>query len=87
VSTQEDTVTEANPTTGRTAPMKRLVQLVVEYANHQTRFYPANPGWRIDAANRCIVIGRDLPRTYVPLDGVVAWHVELVEPTPVEGQP
>ncbi|WP_346536964.1 hypothetical protein [Micromonospora sp. DPT] len=55
------------------------VQLVVEYADHQTRYYPANPGWRIDAASRCIVIGR-MPRTYIPLDGVTAFHVENVDP-------
>lgn len=56
------------------------VQLVVEYADHQTRYYPANRGWRVDSAWRCIVIGTDLPRTYVPLDQVVAFHVEHVAP-------
>ncbi|MBM0235902.1 hypothetical protein JNW88_00170 [Micromonospora sp. ATA32] len=54
------------------------VQLVVEHFDHQTRYYPANRGWRIDAASRCIVIGRDLPRTYIPLDNVAAFHIERV---------
>lgn len=62
-----------------TAEETRDVQLAVEYADMQTRYYPANRGWRIDAASRCIVIGRDLPRTYVPLDRVTAWSVEHVD--------
>lgn len=61
------------------------VQLAVEHADHQTRYYPVERGWRVDAASRCIVIGRDLPRTYVPLDDVFAFTVERVpsreEPT------
>ena len=57
------------------------VQLAVEYADHQTRYYPANAGWRVDAAFRCIVIGKDLPRTYIPLDNVVAFRIERVPPT------
>ncbi|MEU8186034.1 hypothetical protein [Micromonospora carbonacea] len=57
------------------------VQLRVEYADHQRRYFPAERGWRIDAASRCIVIGRDLPRTYVPLDGVTDFTVEHVLPT------
>jgi hypothetical protein len=54
------------------------VQLAVEYADHQTRYHPADRGWRIDAASRCIVIGRDLPRTYIPLDRVTHWTVERI---------
>ncbi|MEU7771243.1 hypothetical protein AB0C44_07945 [Micromonospora taraxaci] len=57
------------------------VQLAVEHFDHQTRYYPANGGWRIDAASRCIVIGKGLPRTHIPLDNVVAWRVESVPPT------
>lgn len=55
------------------------VQLRVEYADHQRRYFPAERGWRIDAASRCIVIGRDLPRTYVPLDGVTDFTIERSE--------
>lgn len=52
------------------------VQLVVEYDDHQRRYYPAERGWRVDTAQRCIVIGRDLPRTYIPLDNVLSFDVE-----------
>lgn len=54
------------------------VQLAVEHFDHSTRYYPANAGWRIDAASRCIVIGKDLPRTHIPLDNVASWRVERV---------
>lgn len=67
--------------------MTHRVQLAVEYADHQTRYYPANRGWRVDAASRCIVIGRDLPRTYVPLDRITNWTVERVGPTDTEATP
>ncbi|MEU3452143.1 hypothetical protein ABZ671_00670 [Micromonospora sp. NPDC006766] len=56
--------------------MSHRVQLAVEYADHQRRYYPANRGWRVDAAFRCLVIGRDLPRTYIPLDNVLSFDVE-----------
>lgn len=58
--------------------MTHRVQLVVEQFDHQTRYYPANCGWHIDAASRCIVVGTDLPRTYIPLDNVTAFTVERV---------
>lgn len=54
------------------------VQLVVEYSNHQFRYYPANEGWRVDAPSRCIVIGK-FPRKYIPLDGVLNFSIEKVE--------
>lgn len=54
------------------------IQIVVSYADHQTGFYqvPEDQGWRIDAALRCIVIGRGVPRTHIPLDSVQCFHVE-----------
>lgn len=67
--------------------MTHRVQLAVEYGDHQTRYYPANRGWRIDAASRCIVIGRDLPRTYVPLDRVTGWTVERIDQADTEATP
>jgi hypothetical protein len=60
------------------APTVSRVQLRVEYADHQRRYFPVERGWRIDSASRCIVIGTDLPRTYVPLDGVTDFTVEPV---------
>lgn len=54
------------------------IRLVVSYADHQTGFFdvPEGEGWRIDAASRCLVIGRRVPRTYVPLDGVQCFAIE-----------
>lgn len=57
------------------------VQLRVEFTDHQRRWYPVDAGWRIDAASRCIVIGRDLPRTYIPLDRVTDFTVERIPTT------
>jgi hypothetical protein len=57
------------------------VQLVVTYADDVTRYYPVpRPGgWRIDVTHRQIVIGRGVPRTMIPLDGVRAYGIERVE--------
>lgn len=57
-----------------------MIQLVVTYFNHQTMYYPVSPtqGWRIDAASRCIIIGK-FPRQYVPLDKVANFWVEEVQ--------
>ena len=54
------------------------VQLVVTYNDHTIMYYSVNmrQGWRVDAAKRCIVIGRRLPRTYIPLDSIRSWDVE-----------
>lgn len=54
------------------------VHIVVSYADHQTGYYPVpdDQGWRVDAASRCIIIGRRVPRTYVPLDDVQAFTIE-----------
>jgi hypothetical protein len=54
------------------------IKIVVSYADHQTGFFPvpSGEGWRVDPALRCIVIGRGVPRTLVPLDGVQCFHVE-----------
>jgi hypothetical protein len=54
------------------------VQIVVEYADHQFRYFPVKDCWRVDPAFRCIVIGRGLPRTYVPLDSVRNFTVETL---------
>jgi hypothetical protein len=54
------------------------IQLRVEYADHQRRYFPVERGWRIDAASHCIVIGTSMPRTYVPLCNVTDFTVESV---------
>jgi len=65
------------------------VQLAVAYFDAQTRYFPvsAHHGWRIDAMSRCLVIGRGLPRTYVPLDRVESFTVERNLPTSTEARP
>lgn len=62
----------------------RVVTLVVEYTDHQRRYFPVpeGQGWRIDAAYRCIVIGHGVPRTMVPLDRVTDFTIESHECTP-----
>lgn len=55
------------------------VQLVVTYADHSIMYYPVSAeagGWKIEAASRCVVIGRGMGRTYVPLDNVLSFSVE-----------
>ena len=52
------------------------VHLVVTYTDHTVMYYPTERGWRINNPQRCIVIGRGLPRTYIPLDQVRAFVVE-----------
>jgi hypothetical protein len=49
-----------------------MIYLEVSYSDHQVGHFPVpeGQGWRIDAASRCIVIGRGVPRKMVPLDGV-----------------
>lgn len=66
------------------------VQLTVSYLNGQTRHHAATPGWSIDASTRCLVIGRGLPRTYIPLDQVDSFTVETIRPAeraPAADQP
>lgn len=55
-----------------------MVQLVVEYFDHQFRYYSVKSGWRIDSASRCLVIGR-FPRKYIPLDRVLNFEIEPIE--------
>jgi hypothetical protein len=60
-----------------------LVQLVVSYFDGQTRYFPvsADRSWHIDTMNRCLVIGRKMPHTYIPFDRVECWHVEQYDST------
>jgi hypothetical protein len=59
-----------------------VIQLAVTYANGQTMYHPVpeGQGWKIDTMQRVVVIGKGVPRTIVPLDGVL--HFELL-PLPV----
>lgn len=60
----------------------RTLQLVVWHKDTlMPRYYSvsADTGWRIDCDTRQIVIGRDLPRTYIPLDNVTSYQIEEIE--------
>ena len=56
------------------------IQIVVTHRDNRFTFHtvPEGQGWKVDAACRCLVIGRGVPRTYVPLDGVMAFEVQHV---------
>lgn len=63
------------------ADVSPSLQLVVLHYDHTHMYYPlsmADGGWRIDHPSRCIVIGRGVPRTYVPLDGVRSFAIERI---------
>lgn len=64
-----------------------MIQLAFTYANGQTMYHPVpkGQGWRINTMQRVVVIGKGVPRTLVPLDGVL--HFELLPlAQEVEGQ-
>lgn len=63
-------------------PEAPTVHIVVSYHDHQTGFFavPPDEGWKVDAASRCIVIGRGVPRVHIPLDNVQAFRVERCGP-------
>lgn len=65
---------------GQSVQPQAKLQLIVEYLNSQTRYYPIkfDPGWRIDTMHRQIVIGIGVPRTMIPLDSVAAYHIEEI---------
>ena len=52
------------------------VTIVVRYATGQTRSFP-DRNWRIDRVGDavCLVIGRGIPCTFVPLDGVLSFDL------------
>lgn len=54
------------------------IQIVVTRPDHSIHYYPVprDQGWRVDPVTRCIVIGRGVPRTYVPLDRADDFTVE-----------
>jgi hypothetical protein len=55
------------------------LQLVILYHDHTHMYYPVSAeggGWKIDAPSRCLVIGRGVPRTWIPLDQVRSFQIE-----------
>lgn len=60
----------------------RQLQLVVCHRGIHTASYYSIPssGWRIDLETRHIVLGKGLPRKYIPLDNVLSYDIEEVTP-------
>jgi hypothetical protein len=57
----------------------RVITIAVTHFNGQVMYHPVpeGQGWRIDPMHRCIVIGKGVPRTHVPLDTVL--HFDLLK--------
>jgi hypothetical protein len=55
--------------------MDQNLQLEVIYMDHSMLYYPVAEGWKIDPAQRVIVVGRGVPRTMIPLDNVRAFSI------------
>jgi hypothetical protein len=56
----------------------KKIQLVVQYFNGQRGYYsiPEGQGWKVLTESRQIVVGRGVPRTFIPLDSVMCYTVE-----------
>lgn len=65
------------PTAPDAQPPARI-HIAVTHTTHQITHYtvPPGQGWKVDPAMRCLVIGRGVPRTYVPLDTVLTFEIE-----------
>lgn len=50
-----------------------MIEIEVTYNDHSQGYFPINPreGWRVNPAQRCLVIGHGVPRIHVPLDNVL----------------
>lgn len=59
----------------------KKVQLVVTHHDNVVHYHPvgAPGGWKVDSSTRCIVAGKGMPRTYIPLDTVREWVVDEYE--------
>ena len=57
------------------------VHIVVEYANHETRYYPVPTGesWRVDTALRMLIVGHGPGRQMIPLDNVMSFSPQRIE--------
>jgi len=62
--------------------MPRRLQLVVNHTGNVIRYYPVSfesGGWHVNSATREIVIGKGVPREFVPLDNVLSYRIEEVQ--------
>lgn len=55
------------------------VRLVVEYFDGVFEYFPIETQWRVDPRTNQIVIGRGLPRKYIPLINVRNYDIEEVK--------
>jgi hypothetical protein len=54
-----------------------MLQLVVSYFNGQTGYYTVpDSGWKVEPSNRQIIIGKGVPRKFIPLDNVACYDIE-----------
>jgi hypothetical protein len=62
-----------------------MIEIEVTYNDHSQGYFPINPeeGWRVNPAQRCLVIGHGVPRIHVPLDNVLYFTL-LEKPDPRE---
>lgn len=65
--------------------MAKQIHLHVVYSDHQSGFFPVDPeqGWKINTADRMLIIGRGVPRKMVPLENV---QVILIEDCGTESE-
>lgn len=59
---------------------KPRVSIRVIFTNGNIMYYPVPPleGWKIDTTNRVLIIGKNVPRTHIPLDNVIHFDLERV---------
>jgi hypothetical protein len=61
------------------------IEIEVAYADHTMCYFSAEDGWKVDSPSRCLVIGRGVPRMYIPLDSVHCFRVtQRPEPDTVD---
>lgn len=60
-----------------------MIEIEVTYNDHSQGYFPIDQrqGWRVNPAQRCLVIGHGVPRIHVPLDNVLYFTL-LEKPDP-----
>lgn len=58
------------------------LQLIVLHPDNTFMYYPlsAEQGWKIDSSSRCLVVGKGVPRTYVPMDSIRSFEIAPIAP-------
>lgn len=78
VSMSEEELAEVEVGSTPAKPKPNRVQIHVTLLDGTQRWYPVGDGegWKIDSTSRCLIIGKGLGRTYVPLDNVDCFSPE-----------